>query len=332
MAQFKVVITDFGSAENELEVTALKDSGLDVNLVRLNAKTPQELMPHVLDADGIIVQWTNISREVIQSLTKCKVISRYGIGVDMIDLVAAGECGIPVCNTPDYCIDEVRTHTLSFVLMLNRQILSQHQHVRAGKWGPPTPTPPSRMSTQTLGIIGMGNIGRVVAQKAAAFGLKILVFDPYLSAEKASEGGADKVELNVLLQRSDYVCLHCPLTEETRHLISTPQFNLMKPSAYLINMARGPIVDQAALYQALVNKIIAGAALDVFEKEPPTADDAILHLDNVVYTPHLSSWSAESFIQLRQDVIRNIVDVFRGQSPRSIVNRKYLVLPNGQKT
>lgn len=330
MAQFKVVITDFGSPENELEAAELRASGLDVELVRLNAKTPQELLPHVADADGIIVQWTNISRDVIQALTKCKVISRYGIGVDMIDLAAAGEYGIPVCNTPDYCIDEVSTHTLSFVLMLNRQILAQHQHVQAGKWGPPAPTPPSRISTQTMGIIGMGNIGRVVAAKATAFGLKLLVFDPYLSAEKAAESGAEKVELKALLERSDYVSLHCPLTDETRHLISTTQLNMMKSTAYLINMARGPIVDQAALYQALVNKTIAGAALDVFEKEPPAADDPILHLDNVVFTPHLSSWSAESFVQLRKDVVHNVVVALQGQLPKSIVNRKFLVLPNGR--
>jgi D-3-phosphoglycerate dehydrogenase / 2-oxoglutarate reductase len=332
MAQFKVVITDFGSPENDLEAAELRASGLDVELVRLNAKTSQELLPHVVDADGIIVQWTNISRDVIQALTKCKVISRYGIGVDMIDLVAAGEHGIPVCNTPDYCIDEVSTHTLSFVLLLNRQILPQHRHVSAGKWGPPAPTPPARLSTQTFGIIGMGNIGRVVVQKARAFGLKILVFDPYLSAEKAAESGAEKVELNELLQRSDYVSLHCPLTEETRHLISTAQLKLMKPTAYLINMARGPIVDQAALYQALVSKTIAGAALDVFEQEPPPADEPILQLDNVIFTPHLSSWSAESFVQLRREVVQNIVVALQGKHPRSIVNRKYLVLPKGQKT
>jgi D-3-phosphoglycerate dehydrogenase len=331
MAQYKVVITDFGSPDNDLEAAELKNSGLDIELVRLNAKTPQELLPHVADADGIIVQWTNISREVIQALQKCKVISRYGIGVDMIDLAAAGEHGIPVCNTPDYCIDEVSTHTLSFLLMLNRNIAAQDQHVRAGKWGSPNPVPPSRLSTQTLGIIGMGNIGRVVVQKAKPFVQKILVFDPYLSAEKAAESGAEKVDLHELLQRSDYVSIHCPLTDETRHLISTEQLKLMKPTAYLINMARGPIVDQKALYQALMDKTIAGAALDVFEQEPPPADEALLKLPNVLFTPHLSSWSAESFVQLRQDVAKNVVAVLQGQSPRSIVNRKFLASSNGQK-
>lgn len=324
MAQFKVVITDFGSPDNDLEAAELRASGLDIELVRLNATTPQELLPHVIDADAIIVQWTKIPREVIQALKKCQVISRYGIGVDMIDLAAAGEQGIPVCNTPDYCIEEVSTHTLTFILLLNRQILPQHQHVRSGKWGPPVPIPPARLSTQTLGVVGMGNIGRVVIQKAKAFGLKLLVFDPYLSADKIAEGGAEKVELDDLLRRSDYVTIHCPLTEETRHLISTPQFKLMKPTAYLINMARGPVVDQPALVQALVDKFIAGAALDVFETEPIPADDPILKLDNVIFTPHLSSWSAESFVQLRREVVQNVIVTLKGNRPRSIVNRKYL--------
>ncbi len=186
------------------------------------------------------------------------------------------------------------------------------------------------MNTVRLGIIGMGNIGRVVVQKAKAFGLKVIVFDPYLTAEKATEGGAEKVELDELLSRADFVSVHCPLTEETRHLISTSQLKAMKPTAYLINMARGPIVDQSALYQALVDKTIAGAALDVFEQEPPPADEPILKLDNVIFTPHLSSWSAESFVQLRQEVVKNIVVALQGQLPRSVVNRKFLV-SNGQK-
>jgi D-3-phosphoglycerate dehydrogenase len=330
MAQYKVVITDFGSPENELEAAQLQASGLDIELVRLNAKTPDELLPHVADADGLIVQWTKIPRDLMPSLAKCRVISRYGIGVDMIDLAAAGEHGIMVCNTPDYCIDEVSTHTLSFLLMLNRQIASQHQHVSAGKWGPPAPTPPSRLSTQTLGIIGMGNIGRVVVQKARAFGLKVLVFDPYLSSDQAAAQGAVKVELDELLQHSDYVSLHCPLTEETHHLISDEQFKRMKPTAYLINMARGPIVDQPALYRALTEKTIAGAALDVFEQEPPPADEPLLKLDNVIFTPHLSSWSAESFVQLRKEAAQNVVVALQGSHPRSIVNRKFMKWPNGQ--
>lgn len=331
MSAYKVVITDFGSPENDLEAEELRLSGLDVNLVRLNARTPQDLLPHVLDADGLIVQWCKVPAEILSQLQQCKVISRYGIGVDMIDLAAAGEHGIPVCNTPDYCIDEVSTHTLTFLLMLNRQILPQHQHVRAGKWGPPVPTPPARLSTQTLGVVGMGNIGRVVVSKAVPFGLKILVYDPYLNPAVAKELGVELVDLPTLLQQSDYVSLHCPLTDETRHLISGPQLRQMKPTAYLINMARGPIVDQVALTEALTSGTIAGAALDVLEQEPPPAEEPILKLDNVLFTPHLSSWSAQSFVQLRREVVQNVVTVLRGELPRSVVNRRFLKLSSTSK-
>jgi D-3-phosphoglycerate dehydrogenase len=332
MTHFKVVITDFGAPDNDLEAAELGASGLDIELVRLNTIAPQELLPHVADADGLIVQWAKITREVIQALRKCKVISRYGIGVDMIDLAAAGEHNIPVCNTPDFCIDEVSAHTLGFLLMLNRQMLPQHLHVRAGKWGPPAPTPPARLTTQTLGVVGMGNIGAAVVQKARAFGLNILVFDPYLTTERVGAAGGEKVELDELLRRSDYVTLHCPLNEETHHLISLPQFKLMKPTAYLINMARGPIVDQPALVQALADRTIAGAALDVFEQEPPPADEPLLKLDNVLFTPHLSSWSTTSIVQLRREAAQNVVVALQGGQPRSIVNRKHLASLNGQKS
>lgn len=324
MAQFKVVITDFGSPENEVEAHELRASGLDVELVRLNASSAQELFPHLADADALIVQWAKITREVLAKLQKCRVISRYGIGVDMIDLAAAAECGILVCNVPDFCIDEVSTHTLGFLLMLNRRLLPQHLHVQAGNWGSPPGGTPVRLSRQVLGVVGLGNIGRAVVEKARPFGVQIIAHDPYLAPQRAAELGVELVSLDDLLGRADYVTIHCPLRDETRHLIGRAQFARMKPTAFLINMARGPIVDQAALYEALTSQKIAGAALDVFDKEPPAADDPLLKLDNVIFTPHLSSWSAESLAQLRRDTARNVIDVLQGRVPRSIVNRAQL--------
>lgn len=326
MTQYKVVITDFGSADNEIERNELLSSGLEIELVRLNARTPQELFPQVADADGLIVQWVQITRDVIERLTRCKVISRYGIGVDMVDLAAAGQRGIMVCNTPDYCIEEVSAHTIGFVLMLNRHIPAQHTFVRAGQWGAgPVPGgPPARLSSQTLGVIGMGNIGRAVVEKARCLGLRVLAFDPYLSPEPFALAGAERVTLDDLIAHSDYISLHCPLTDETRNLIGAAQFARMKPTACLINMARGPIVDQAALYEALTSGQIAGAALDVLAKEPPDPNDPLLRLENVIFTPHTSSWSAESSIQLRRSTARNVIDVFQGRTPRSVVNRKEL--------
>lgn len=326
MGQYKVVITDFGMPDNDIEQEELTNSGLGIDLVRLNAKTPQELIGQVADADGLIVQWTQINPEVIDTLQKCKVISRYGIGVDMVDLEAAGKRGIMVCNSPDYCIEEVSTHTMAFLLMLNRHIPVQHQFVHDSKWGtgPAPGGAPTRLSSQTLGVVGLGNIGRAVTERAKCLGLKVIGFDPYLSENQFAALGITGVSLDDLLAQSDYVALHCPLTDETRNLISTAQFGKMKPSAYLINMARGPIVDQAALYTALTSGTIAGAALDVLTKEPPEPTDPLLKLDNVLFTPHTSSWSGESAIQLRRSTARNVIDVLQGKPPRSVVNKKFL--------
>ena len=324
MSQLKLVITDFTEPDNQYEEEELQASGLDIQLVRLNTRSPEELIPHVSDADGLLVQFTQITRQVIESLRKCRVISRYGIGVDMIDLEAATEHGIPVCNVPDFCMDEVSTHTIGFLLNLNRHILPHHLHVRSGNWGHPPGGAPARLPGQVLGVVGLGNIGRVVARKAKCLGLKVLASDPYLESEQAGVLDVELVELSDLLRRSDYVTLHCPLIAKTHHLIGPVQLAIMKPSAFLINMARGPIVDQAALYRALVDGIIAGAALDVLEQEPPAPDDPLLQLDNVLFTPHTSSWSAKSIVHLRRDTARNAVDVFQGRTPRSVVNRKGL--------
>lgn len=329
MGLYKVVITDFADADNDLEAAELQASGLDIELCRLNITDSEAVIPHVRDADALIILWCQINRRVIESLERCKVISRYGVGVDMIDLAAAAEHGIPVANTPDFCIEEVSTHTLGFILDLNRHIWLHHRHVSSGHWGNPPGGPPARLLGQTLGIVGLGNIGSAVARKANCLGLQVLGFDPYLSPDRLAALGVTPVELPELLGRSDYVSLHCPLTAETRHLIGAPQLAMMKPTAYLINMARGAVVDQPALCHALELHAIAGAALDVLEQEPPAPDDPLLRQDNVIITPHAASWSSDSRIQLRRDAARNVVAVLRGGLPRSIVNRAQLALLQG---
>jgi D-3-phosphoglycerate dehydrogenase len=321
MARFKIVITDFGEPDNELEEAELRASGLDYELVRLNARSADELIPQIQGAHALIVQWASISRPVIDSLQQCRVISRYGIGVDMIDLEAARERGILVCNVPDFCIEEVSTHTIAFVLALNRHILAHHAHVTSGKWGGPPGGAPVRLSRQSIGVVGLGKIGSEVARKAKGLGLRVYAYDPYLKPEQAETLGVELIGLDDLLRRSDYLSIHCPLTKETRHLIGAEQLARIKPSAYLINMARGPVVDQVALYNALAKGVIAGAAVDVLEQEPPRPDDPLLELPNVLFTPHTSSWSAESVVQLRRDVARNVVLVLRGDPPRAVVNR-----------
>ena len=327
MSPFKVVITDFGDPDHGLEAGVLHGSGLDINLVRLQARYPEELIPHVADADALLVQWATVNRKVIETMTRCKVISRYGIGVDMVDLQAAGEHGIPVANVPDFCIEEVSDSTISFILDLNRRTFILDRYVRAGGWGSSRPIPywpPSRLRGQTLGIVGMGNIGRVVARKGGCLGLRLLGHDPYIKPEQIADLGVELAPLDDLLRCSDYVTLHCPLNAETRGLIGAPQLALMKPTACLINMSRGPVVVQSALYEALVNHTITAAALDVLEQEPPDPSDPLLQLDNVIITPHASSGSTEAVTQLRHDTAQNVVDMLSGKMPRSIVNRKWL--------
>ena len=328
MSQFKVVITDFGDPDCSLEAGVLKASGLDINLVRLQTRLPEEIIPHVADADALIVQWASITPEVMDAMRHCKVISRYGIGVDMVDQAAASAHGIPVANCPDFCIEEVSLQTIGFLIDLNRHTLYQADFVRTGKWGNAaiTASAPHRLAGQTHGIVGLGNIGRMVARKAGCLGLKLLGYDPYVNPATLAGLNIEMVGLDELLQRSDYVSLHCPLVAETRKLVGAPQLAMMKKTAYLINMARGPVVDQAALYQALVNGTIAGAALDVLEQEPPQADDPLLKLENVIICPHASSWGVEALSQLRHDTAQNVVDALQGKLPRSIVNRKGLGL------
>ena len=327
MSPFKVVITDFGDPDHSLEAGVLNGSGLDIDLVRLQTRVPEELIPHVTDADALIVQWATINRKVIEAMTRCKVISRYGIGVDMVDLQAAGEHGIVVANVPDFCMEEVSDSTIGFLFSLNRRIFVLDRWVRSGGWGSTRPIPywpPARLHGQTLGIVGLGNIGRVVARKAGCLGLKLLGYDPYMVPEQAAELGVELVALDDLLRRADYVTLHCPLVAETRGLIGAAQLALMKPTACLINMARGPVVVQAAIYDALVNHQITAAALDVLDPEPPDPNDPLLQLDNVIINPHASSGSVEAAAQLRHDTAQNVVEMLSGRLPRSIVNRKAL--------
>jgi D-3-phosphoglycerate dehydrogenase len=328
MSPHTIILTDFGEPDWDLELQVLRASGLDFNLIRLEAKAPEQLIPQVATAEALIVQWANINSQVIEAMPHCKVISRYGIGVDMIDLAAASERGIIVANVHDYCIEEVSTQTIGFVIALNRHIVRMNDHVRAGRWGV-APAPhgaPYRLKDQMLGIIGLGNIGRAVAQKAGCLGLKLLAYDPYTNPVSLAGLDVELVGLEELLRRSDYVSIHCPLVEETRKLIGATQLAMMKSDAYLINMARGPIVDQTALYNALVDNLIAGAALDVLEQEPPDPSEPLLQLSNLITTPHTSSWSRESLIQLRRGTVQNVVDVLQDRLPRSVVNRKALGL------
>lgn len=317
---YKVVVTDFDTPDFDFEMSVLEEAGLEVDMRFVNSRDPNAIIDEARDADALVVQFAPITRDVISGLSRCRVISRYGIGTDMIDIAAASERGIVVANVPDYCLDEVSTQTIAFILDLNRSTLTLDRYVRGGGWGrDPIPCePPRRLAGQRLGIVGLGRIGRRVADKAQSMGLVVVAHDPYLSGE-ASEG-VPLLELIEVLRSADYVSLHCPLVPQTRGLIDAAALAGMQPHAYLINMSRGPVVDQAALVAALEAGTIAGAALDVLEHEPPDPSERLIGLANTIITPHTASWSRESLIQLRRDTMLNVADVLQARVPRSVVN------------
>jgi D-3-phosphoglycerate dehydrogenase / 2-oxoglutarate reductase len=319
-AKFTVVVADPPVADCDIEAATFAASGLPLETLYLGTRDPERVLEHAADADALVVSWVPLTREVIARLRQCRVIVRFGIGVDMIDLDAATERGIMVCNTARYCLDEVSNHAIALLLMLNRQLLADVDAMRSKGWFRSGSTPPRRLAGQQLGLVGLGNIGRLVAAKARALGLEVLAYDPYLHGQHS----VLLVGLDELMASSDYVSVHCPLNASTRHLLGRRELALMKPTAYLINTARGPIVDQAALIECLTQGTLAGAGLDVFEQEPLPSEDALRGLDTVILTPHSASWSLESTAECRRTAIEHVVTVLRGGVPADLVNREVL--------
>lgn len=324
MLRHRVVVTDLTESGNDIELEVFASSGLPIDLVTAEETGRAGLLAATAGAHALMVQFATIDRVLIESLTSCRVIARYGVGVDMVDIDAATDMGIPVANVPHYCIDEVSSQTIGFVLDLNRRTLPLSAHVRAGRWGTVPPiTPPSRLRGQTLGVVGFGAIGSEVARKAQALGLEVVAYDPFAVPDR--HPGITFVALPQLLAQSDYVTLHCPLTDATRGLIGAAELAQMKPTAYLLNLSRGPVVNQAALTEALRTDVIQGAALDVLTTEPPDPADPLLQLDNLIVTPHIASWSIEAGVELRREVAQSVVHALQGREPASVVNRSQLL-------
>ena len=285
----RFVITDFQFPHIEAERNIIEDAG--GQLTALQCKTEQDVIERAGDADALLVQWAPITRSVIEHLPNCKVIVRYGIGLDNIDLEAARARGITVCNIPDYCIDEVADHTVALALSLARQVVAIDRQVRQGVWSivPLRPMPAARQSTFVT--IGYGRIARAVLERARAFRFQLATCDPYLGASVKLPSDVARVEFNEALAMADILALNVPLTKETRHLLDAAAFAQMKPTSLLINTARGALVDTVALADALENGVIAGAGLDVFETEPLPADHSLRRCSNVLLTSHVSWYS-----------------------------------------
>jgi len=315
---YKVVLTyDVGPTDAEEKV--LGEVGAE--LIKADWKTEDDLVRVCHDTDVIAVligPGAPITKRVIDAMPNLKILSRLGIGVNNIDIDAATERGIPVSVVLDYCISEVSDHAMAFILAFARRIIPLNQVVKAGRWSdiPKTRVPISRLSEVTLGIAGVGRIGSSLAAKARAFGMRVIAYDPYVS----NRPDIELVDFSRLLSESDFISLHAPLTKETTHLFNIEAFKKMKRTAYLINNARGALVDEHALYTALKEGYIAGAGLDVTDPEPPQADNPLLKLDNVFITGHSSWYSEEAVAELRQKSVAAIVEVLRGGWPSSLAN------------
>ena len=317
--KFKVVFTDYDFPSMDIEKGVLSE--IDCEIISPQTNNEDKLIEICKDADGLIVQYAPITEKVINSLTKCRVISRYGIGVDTIDLKAARAKGIHVCNVPDYCIDEVADHSLSLILSLGRKIVKLSNSVSAGVWDAlGVSKPVYNFKKQILGLIGFGKIPQNLFIKAKNFFKEIVVYDPYVPKEIVTKFNLRIATFYEVLRSSDFISIHCPLNDTTKYMFSLREFQLMKKTAYIINTSRGGIINTKDLYQALNSGLIAGAGLDVLEKEPPGIGFELTKFDNVIITPHAGFYSESALEDLKYKTAFNVLQVLKGEKPINVVN------------
>ena len=327
MAKKKVGIQLPKQAQNQtveerwsLELEALAPIA---DIIEIRADTPAEFAEGVRDMDAIITSWgLRIDKQVIDALGKAVCIGVGSVGVDMVDIEAATEAGLVVTNVPDVFIEEVADHAMSLLLDMARLTPTMVRMAREDEWyqGRPLLSKIPRLFGQTLGLYGFGNVSHCTARRAKAFGMNIIAYDPYVSELEITKEGVEPVGFNEMLERSDYVSIHTPHNDETEHAFSTAAFEKMKSTAVVINTARGPIIDEPALIQALQSGQIRGAGLDVLEQEPPERDNPLLSMENVVVTPHVASATTRMRPETRRRVGREVALVLRGKWPMSCVN------------
>ncbi len=309
----------------ELEMESLASVGAEI--VEIPAKTEEEFIEAAKDADALIARGRRTSKKIIDSLERCRIIALGSVGADTVDVAAATARGIPVTNVPDTFIEEVADHTIMMILATFRRLRTMDKYVREGRWseGRPLLSTYPRLMGQTLGFVSFGHVARATALRARAFGVQMLAYDPYIEELTMSQYGVEPVSyLGDLLKRSDIVSMHAPATSEVHHLLTEEHFRMMKPEALFINNGRGPTVDEGALIKALQEGWIAAAGLDVLEQEPPDPENPLLHMDNVVLTPHVASASARMGPETRRRVGQEISLVLSGRWPRTCVNPSVL--------
>jgi D-3-phosphoglycerate dehydrogenase len=324
----KIVVTDYIEENLDWEADQCRKAGLDFAAYQLKFKPEDEVLARIADADIIVVNMVKFDASLVSKLTKCKLLIRHGIGYDNVDVEACTRQGIQFAYQPDYCKEDVAEHAIALMFACARKVVWSRRVLdessAKGQWDFKGLFPIYRMDGKTLGIVGVGRIGSRVFRKMKQFGMKIIASDPYLSEARRAELGIEFVDRKTLFQTADFITIHTPLNPETRHLVNSETLKWMKPTAYLINTARGPMVDAEALAQALRENRIAGAAIDVFDVEPPPTSHPLFGLDNVILTPHIGWASEEAGWEIRKSIVDDILACAQGRPARCVVNKDIL--------
>jgi D-3-phosphoglycerate dehydrogenase / 2-oxoglutarate reductase len=314
---------DKTSTHDPVTVENAELAKVNLSVERVDATTEAEIIAAAKDTDIIMTRYAQMSRSVIGKLPKLQAIIRYGIGYDTIDIDAATDNHVLAINVPDFCYEEVSNHAVGMLLMCARKLMFQSNTMKNEGWQAAYNliAPMGSITGQTLGIIGCGHIGRIVARKAQCFGMNVIGYDPHVDQNLIKGSGITLKSLQEVMQEADYVSCNPLLWKETFHIVGENEFRMMKPTAYIVNTSRGPVIDQQALVKALKEKWIAGAGIDVFEKEPISINDPLLKMDNVILTPHTAFYSDASDIRVRTSVAQEAVRIALGHLPKNIVNK-----------
>jgi D-3-phosphoglycerate dehydrogenase / 2-oxoglutarate reductase len=313
MARVLIAVTD--SPFPSLDPAKAALARVDPELRMAKSASADDILAAARDADAVLVTYAKLPGELLRELKRCKAIGRFGLGVDNIDIPAAAALGITVTYVPDYCMQEVSDHAMALLLSLVRKVPLSNKLVQSGRWEVPPIVPIHRLSGRVLGLVGFGNIPRALAPKAKAFGLRVVTHDPYADAEVLAKAGVEGVGFDQLLGMSDFVSIHAPLMPATRGLFNAGVFAKMKPGAFLVNTARGPLVDEDGLIAALDSGHLGGAALDVVTTEPLAKDSRLLGRDNVILTPHTAFYSVEALNELQTKCAADVARVLSGEPP-----------------